>query len=67
MTNRLPELQQYLYDRGESSRGEYCKLEKSGIEKAVVYMRGEEMEKAKDIFTKLVGILISVTLIVEFS
>ena len=54
MTNRIPELQHYLHDRGESARGEYSKLEKSGIGKAVVYMKEGDMERAKEIIAKLV-------------
>ena len=54
MTNRIPELQQYLHDRGEPAKGDYSNLEKAGVGKAVAYMRGRAMEKAKDMLAKLV-------------
>ena len=57
LTNRILELQQYLHDRGESARGDYSNLQKAGLEKAVVFMREKEMERAKEILKKLVRIL----------
>ena len=62
MTNRILELQHYLHDRGESARGEYSKLEKSGIGKAVVYMKEGDMERAKEIIAKLVCLFFLLTI-----
>ena len=56
LTNRLPELQQYLHDRGESARGDYSYLEKTGVNMAVEYIRDKHMERGKELLSKLVGI-----------
>ena len=56
MTNRIPELQQYLHDRGESARGDYSYLEKIGVDKAVAYIRANDMDRAKELLSKLVRV-----------
>lgn len=57
MKNIVPELQQYLLQRGEYSRADYLQLKIFGSDIAVNYIKYDNMEKAKEIFIKLVSVL----------
>ena len=55
MTNRVPELQQYLIHRGEYSRADYSTLKSVGVTLAIQYIKYQNMGKARELIVKLVS------------